>query len=142
MNSNKKDTKQPQQPKNAANDIRVGINTRVSSLVRYCNGLFKEKTFKTLHFSAVGGVIWKLVSAVEVLKVVNSGLYQSNKLATVSYQPNEDKEKVKNQRLFPKMEILLSFEDIKDKNDGYQKKLDEVEREKLYQYLMKNLKNV
>jgi len=39
-----------------------------------------------LHFSEVGGAIGKLVSAIEVLKTVNAGLFQLNKLATVSYQ--------------------------------------------------------
>ena len=63
------------------NDIRIGQNSRVRNIVRYCNSLLKEKTYKTLHFSAIGGTIGKLVSAVEV----NEGLYQQNKLATVSY---------------------------------------------------------
>ena len=113
------------------NDIRIGMNTRVRNVVRYCNSLLKEKTYKSLHFSAVGGAIGKLVSAVEVLKTVNAGLFQLNKLATVSYQSVDGKE-VKNQRLYPKMEVTLSLEDFKDKNDGYQKKLEEDERLKLY----------
>ena len=114
-----------------ANDIRIGMNTRVRNVVRYCNSLLKEKTFKTLHFSAVGGAIGKLVSAVEVLKTVNAGLYQLNKLATVSYQSVDNKE-VKNQKLYPKMEVTLSLDDFKEKNDGYQKKMNEDERLKLY----------
>ena len=113
------------------NDIRIGMNTRVRNVVRYCNSLLKEKTYKSLHFSAVGGAIGKLVSAVEVLKTVNAGLFQLNKLATVSYQSVDGKE-VKNQRLYPKMEVTLSLEDFKEKNDGYQKKLEEDERLKLY----------
>ena len=113
------------------NDIRIGMNTRVRNVVRYCNSILKEKTFKTLKFSAVGGAIGKLVSAVEVLKIVNPGLYQQNKFATVSYQSTENKE-VKNQILYPKMEVTLSLDDFKDKNEGYQKKLEEEERTKLY----------
>ena len=53
----------------------------------------KEQT-KLLHFAAVGGAIGKLVNIVEVLKVVNPGLYQLNKLATVSYQSVEDGKEV------------------------------------------------
>ena len=113
------------------NDIRIGMNTRVRNVIRYCNSILKEKTFKTLKFSAVGGAIGKLVSAVEVLKTVNAGLFQQNKLATVSYQSTENKE-TKNQRLYPKMEVTLSLDDFKDKNEGYQKKLEEDERLKLY----------
>ena len=120
------------QPKKEPNDIRIGQNSRVRNVVRYCNSLLKEKTCKTLHFSAVGGAIGKLVSAVEVLKTVNEGLYQQNKLATVSYQSTDSKEVQSNQKLYPKMEVILSLEDFKEKTDGYQKKLDESERQKLY----------
>ena len=115
-----------------ANDIRIGMGTRVRNVVRYCNSILKEKTFKTLKFSAVGGAIGKLVSAVEVLKTVNSGLYQQNKLATVSYQSAENKDQ-KSQILYPKMEVILSLDDFKDKNEGYQEKLNEDERKKLHE---------
>ena len=126
-------TKQPSQTnKKEPNDIRIGQSSRVRNVVRYCNSLLKEKTYKTLHFSAVGGAIGKLVSAVEVLKIVNEGLYQQNKLATVSYQSSDSKEVQNNQKLYPKMEVTLSLEDFKDKTDGYQKKLEETERQKLY----------
>ena len=120
------------QTKKEPNDIRIGQNSRVRNVVRYCNSLLKEKTCKTLHFSAVGGAIGKLVSAVEVLKTVNEGLYQQNKLATVSYQSSDSKEVQNNQKLYPKMEVILSLEDFKEKTDGYQKKLDETERQKIY----------
>jgi len=120
------------QPKKEPNDIRIGQNSRVRNIVRYCNSLLKEKTYKSLHFSAVGGAIGKLVSAVEVLKTVNEGLYQQNKLATVSYQSTNTKEAQNNQKLYPKMEVTLSLEDFKEKTDGYQNKLDETERQKLY----------
>ena len=129
--NNTSNAKQPQQSKKEPNDIRIGMNSRVRNVVRYCNSLLKEKTYKTLHFSAVGGAIGKLVSAVEVLKTVNEGLYQQNKLATVSYQSQNSKEE-QNQRLYPKMEITLSLDDFKEKTDGYQKKLDETERQQLY----------
>ena len=133
MSSNNTNTKTTNTTTNTkdANDIRIGMGTRVRNVVRYCNSLLKEKTFKTLKFSAVGGAIGKLVSAVEVLKTVNSGLYQQNKLATVSYQSTENKEQ-KNQRLYPKMEVTLSLDDFKDKNEGYQPKLNEDERKKLH----------
>ena len=133
MSSNNTNTKTTNANSNSkeANDIRIGMNTRVRNVVRYCNSILKEKSFKTLKFSAVGGAIGKLVSAVEVLKTVNSGLFQQNKLATVSYQSTENKE-TKNQRLYPKMEVILSLDDFKEKNEGYQKKLEEDERLKLY----------
>ena len=133
MSSNNTNTKTTNTTTNSkeANDIRIGMGTRVRNVVRYCNSILKEKTFKTLKFSAVGGAIGKLVSAVEVLKTVNPGLYQQNKLATVSYQSTENRDQ-KNQRLYPKMEVVLSLDDFKDKNEGYQTKLVEEERKKLH----------
>ena len=131
-NTNTSNNKQAPVNKKEPNDIRIGQNSRVRNVVRYCNSLLKEKTYKTLHFSAVGGAIGKLVSAVEVLKTVNSGLYQQNKLATVSYQSPENKDQ-KNQILYPKMEVILSLDDFKDKNEGYQEKLNEDERKKLHE---------
>ena len=101
-------TSQEGKTEKPANDIRIGMDSRVKNVIRYCNGLLKEKTFTFLRFSAVGGAIGKLVDAVEILKVVNPGLYQSNKLATVSYQSVDDEHKtVTNQRLYPKMEFLV-----------------------------------
>lgn len=57
------------------NDIRLGQNTRVRNVIRYCNSIIKENNFRELHFSAVGGAIGKLVSTVEVLRIVNPGIF-------------------------------------------------------------------
>jgi hypothetical protein len=129
--SNKTQDEKPTSPKEP-NDIRIGMSSRVRNVIRYCNGLLKEQT-KLLHFAAVGGAIGKLVNIVEVLKVVNPGLYQLNKLATVSYQSVEDgKEVIKNQRLYPKLEVTLSLEPL-DKTEGYQDMINEEERKKLHE---------
>ena len=63
----------------AQNDIRLGQGTRVRNVVRYCNSIIKEKNYRELHFSAVGSAIGKLISAVEVLKIVNPGNFSLNK---------------------------------------------------------------
>ena len=68
----------------------------------------------------------------DIVIQINEGLYQQNKLATVSYQSSDSKEVQNNQKLYPKMEVILSLEDFKEKTDGYQNKLDETERQKLY----------
>ena len=116
-NTNTSNNKQAPVNKKEPNDIRIGKNSRVRNVFRYCN---------------LGRAINKLVSAVKVLKTVNEGLYQQNKLATVSYQSPDSKEVQNNQKLYPKMEVILSLEDFKEKTDGYQNKLDETEKQKLY----------
>ena len=121
-----------QQTQKPINDIRIGMNSRVRNVVRYCNGLLREKSTTSLHFSAVGGAIGKLVTVVEVLKVVNANLYQQNKLATVSYQSVDDNKTITNQRLYPKMEVVLSLEKPNEINEGFQDKIPDSQREELY----------
>ena len=91
-NTNTSNNKQATVNKKEQNDIRIGQNSRVRNVFRYYN---------------LGGAISKLVSAVIVLKTVNEGLYQQNKIATVSYQSPDSKEVQNNQKLYPKMEVIL-----------------------------------
>jgi hypothetical protein len=113
------------------NEIRVGFNSRVRNIITYCNALLKENKFRTLNLSAIGGAIGKLVDVVEVIKVLNAGLWQVNKVGTVSYQTVDTKGDVQNQRLYPKLEIVLSLDEVKDRTEGWQDKLSDEERENL-----------
>ena len=124
------------------NEIRIGKKTRFRNVLKYSNSLLKEKAFKTLIFSAVGKAIGKLVFTVETLKYLNPGLYQQNKLSSITLQSTETENKEKKghdirrgnssiKNLNPKMEIILSLEDFKDKTEGYQEKLKEDERKKI-----------
>lgn len=116
-----------------ANTILIGMNTRVRNIVRYCNALFREKKERSLHFSAIGRAIGKLVLAVEILKVVNADLYQQNRLATVIYQRVDNQKNVSNQRIFPKMEVILSLDKFEKINEeGFQDKIQEDKRIELY----------
>jgi len=117
------------------NDIRIGMSSRVRNIIRYCNSIIKNQGVKELHFSAVGGAIGKLVDAVEVLKIVNPGLYQLNKFATVSYQTVDSQGKVVDLKLYPKFEATLTFDEPKEKNEGYQNKLEEGLRTTLFEVL-------
>ena len=119
--------------KKPANDIRVGFNSRISGIVNYCQRLLKENNMRELNFSAVGGSIGTLVSAVEVLKTLEPGLFQVNRLATISYQSVEEgkKNEVQNQRLYPKLEVKLTLDKPSKTGEGYQEPLKEEERKKL-----------
>ena len=120
--------------KKPVNDIRVGFNSRTGSLVNYCEKLLKENNIRELNFSAVGGSIGTLVTAVEVLKTLHAGFYQVNRFATISYQSVEEGKKgeVQNQRLYPKLEVKLTLDKpAKTGGEGYQEPLAEEERKKL-----------
>jgi hypothetical protein len=113
------------------NEIRVGFSSRVRNIITYSNALLKENNFRTLNLSAIGGAIGKLVDVVEVLKVLNGGLWQVNKVGTVSYQTVDNKGDVQNQRLYPKLEIVLSLDEPKERTEGWQDKLSDEERNNL-----------
>ena len=115
-----------QTPKDKAeNDIRIGMNSRPRNVIRYASSIMKEKNLKELKFSAVGGSIGHLLDTVEVLKVMIPGLYQQNKITSVAYQTVDSNKSVISQRLYPKMEVILSTEEPKTKNEGTQDKMDE-----------------
>ena len=128
-----------QQPNNAnnsnskpPNDIRVGFRTRVGNIISYCEKLLNEQKMRTLNLSAVGGSIGTLVSAVEVLKATTPGLYQINRIATISYQSVEENKDPENQRLYPKLEVILTLDKPEKPNpEGFQDKLSEENRKKL-----------
>lgn len=115
----------------AANDIRISMNSRVRNVIRYSTSIMKEKNLRELKFSAVGGSIGRLLDTVEVLKVLIPNLYQQNKITSVAYQTLDSNNTVLNQRLYPKMEVILSYDEFKTKNEGTQDKLKEEERSKI-----------
>ena len=119
--------------KKPVNDIRVSFSSRIGGGVSYCEKLLKENNIRELNFSAVGGSIGTLVSVVELLKTITPGLYQINRLATISYQSVEEggKSESQNPRLYPKLEVKLALDKPAKTNEGFQDKLDEDERKKL-----------
>ena len=121
----------PDKQKKPENDIRIGMNSRVRNVIRYATNIMKEKNLKELKFSAVGGSIGRLLDTVEVLKILIPGLYQQNKITSVAYQTLDSGNNVLNQKLYPKMEIVLTTEEPKNKNEGFQDKLNEEDRKKI-----------
>ena len=122
-----------EQAKKPSNDIRVRFNSRISGIINYSQRLLKENNLRELTFSAVGGSIGTLVTAVEVLKSLYPGLHQVNRFATISYQSVEEgkKDEVENQRLFPKLEVKLSLDKPAKIGEGYQEPISEEERKKI-----------
>ena len=122
MSSVKKETKKE------PNDIRIGMNSRPRNVIKYSTSVMDEKKLTELKFSAVGGSIGRLLEIVEVLKVLKPGLYQQNRITSVAYQTVDSNSKILNERLYPKLEVVLSKEEPKNKTEGYQGKMDEKER--------------
>ena len=122
MSSIKRDNKKE------PNDIRIGMNSRPRNVIKYSTSVMEEKKLNELKFSAVGGSIGRLLEIVEVLKVLKPGLYQQNRITSVAYQTVDSNSKILNEKLYPKLEVVLSKEEPKNKTEGYQGKLDEKER--------------
>lgn len=120
-----------EKPTKPVNDIRIGFRSRAGNVISYCEKLLKENNIKTLNFSAVGGSIGTLVNVVEVLKMTTAGFYQTNRIATISYQSVEEGGNVQNQRLYPKLEVILSLEKPTTQTEGSQGPLTDEERKML-----------
>ena len=125
MSSNQKDNKK------APNDIRIGMNSRPRNVIKYATSVMDEQKLLELKFSAVGGSIGRLLDIVEVLKVLKPGLYQQNRITSVAYQTVDSNNTLLNQRLYPKLEVILSKEEPKAKTEGFQGKLEEDKRKEI-----------
>ena len=125
MSSNQKDNKK------APNDIRIGMNSRPRNVIKYATSVMDEQKLSELKFSAVGGSIGRLLDIVEVLKVLKPGLYQQNRITSVAYQTVDSNNTLLNQRLYPKLEVILSKEEPKTKTEGFQGKLEEDKRKEI-----------
>ena len=117
--------------KKAPNDIRIGMNSRPRNVIKYSTSVMDEQKLTELKFSAVGGSIGRLLDIVEVLKVLKPGLHQQNRITSVAYQTVDSNNTLLNQRLYPKLEVILSKEEPKTKTEGYQAPINEDERKKI-----------
>lgn len=124
------------------NHIRIGYNTRVGNVIRYVNALIKEdKNVRSLNFTAIGGAIGTLVNAVEVIKIVNPGYYQVNKISSVAHKSVDTSSNSETiERLSPKLDVTLTLDKPSNTSDlGYQDKLDETKRLELFNKLNESL---
>ena len=131
MSTNKKESKKE------PNDIRIGMSSRPRNVIKYATSVMDEKKLTELRFSAVGGSIGRLLDIVEVFKVLKPGLFQQNKITSVAYQTVDSNNVLLQQRLYPKLEVVLSTEEPKNKTEGYQGKLGENERKEIEKVLNK-----
>jgi hypothetical protein len=118
------------------NHIRIGFNTRVGNVIRYVTELLNTDKPRSLHFSAIGGAIGSLVNVVEVLRTTTPGLYQVNKISSVSHKQEGDNT---NERLSPKLDVTLTLDKPTEQGEGFQTLLKEEERLALLALLNKRL---
>lgn len=128
-----------QQP---ANHVRVSAGSTVRNLLRYAQILFKERNFREVRFTGLGGAIGKIVSTVEVLKVLNPGLWQQNFIETVTYSTKDNNNTLVSERLYPKMEVVLSMDKPSNTNQiGFQAVMNEEDRVKFQNLLNQRREN-
>ena len=127
--------------KKVSNEIRIGLRTKPKEIIAQCEKLIKEEKVKELHLSAVGNTIGNLVVAVEIVKSLFPNLHQSSEFSTIparSLEKDKDKKPdTKPQRLYPRLEIILSTEKLAEKKEGSQSKITEEERTILIETLEK-----
>ena len=115
------------------------MNSRPRYVIKYATSVMDEQKLSELKFSAVGGSIGRLLDIVEVLKVLKPGLYQQNRITSVAYQTVDSNNTLLNQRLYPKLEVILSKEEPKNKTEGFQGIMDEEKRKEI-EKIMKDRK--
>lgn len=123
-----------------SNEIRIGLRTKPKDVIAQCQKLIKEENVKELHLSAVGNTIGNLVVAVEIVKSIFPEFYQSSEFSTIPARVNgKDKDKkqdTKPQKLYPRLEIILSSE----KKEGSKFAVTEEEKKILIDTLEKQKK--
>ena len=107
------------------------MSSRPRNVIKYATSVMDEKKLTELKFSAVGGSIGRLLDIVEVFKVLKPGLYQQNRITSVAYQTVDSNNELLQQRLFPKLEVILSKEEPKTKTEGFQGQMDEKQRKEI-----------
>lgn len=121
------------------NEIRIQFRTKPKKVISQCEKLLKEDKVKELHLCGVGNAIGKVVIVAEIMKSYHPEFSQQNVFSTIA--PNvaeKDKEKKvepKNQKLFPRLEIILSTEKTSEKKEGTAPKITEEERKILIETL-------
>ena len=127
--------------KKVSNEIRIGLRTKPKEIISQCEKFIKEEKVKELHLSAVGNTIGNLVVAVEIVKSLFPDLHQSSEFSTIparSIEKEKDKKSdTKPQRLYPRLEIVLSTEKLPEKKEDSKSKITEEERTILIETLEK-----
>ena len=127
--------------KKVSNEIRIGLRTKPKEIITQCEKFIKEEKVKELHLSAVGNTIGNLVVAVEIVKSLFPDLHQSSEFSTIparSIEKEKDKKSdTKPQRLYPRLEIILSTEKLPEKKEDSKSKITEEERTILIETLEK-----
>ena len=127
--------------KKPSNEIRIGFATKIKDVISQCEKLLKDGKVKDLHLSAVGTSIGELISIVAILKSIYPNLYKKNIFSVIpgrTTDKNKDKKaEPKNQKLYPRLEIIVSNEKIADKDEN-SVKLSEEEKTTLIDTLGKN----
>jgi len=93
-----------------SNEVRVDLNSKISSLLEHCEQILNSQKIKELLLSASGKSITKLVTLAEIVKSMHPNLIQTTSLNTISFQVEEGQKVKKDEidKLSPKLEITLS----------------------------------
>ena len=93
-----------------SNEVRVDLNSKISSLLEHCEQILNSQKIKELLLSGSGKSITKLVTLAEIVKSLHPNLIQTTSFTTISFQVEEGQKVKKDEidKLSPKLEITLS----------------------------------
>ena len=93
-----------------SNEVRVDLDSKISSLLEHCEQILNLQKIKELLLSGSGKSITKLVTLAEIVKSLHPNLIQNTSFTTISFQVEEGQKVKKDEidKLSPKLEITLS----------------------------------
>lgn len=125
--------------KKPVNEVRIKFNSKQKDILAQCDKILKDGKSKDLHLSAVSNTIADLMVTVELLKSMYPGLSQKSVFTTIPPRQNEKSKKTeaKPTKLFPRLEIILTVNEEKEKKEGSSVTITEEERKILIETLDK-----
>lgn len=108
------------------NEVRVKMNTRVASYLRYVYHTLEkdEEHYQSVVLKAAGRAISRLVPLVELIKRRIKGLHQDSKISNLTVT-DTDRNGENIERRIVMLEITLSKEPLDKESKGYQDPIDQ-----------------
>lgn len=116
----------------SSNEIRVSSNGGIRTYLAEAARMFDKENLKTINIKATGKAIARAVTTAEVIKRRFKGLHQVTRVGSIpitdTYEPLEEGlDKVIHERIVSYLEVILSKEQLDEKDPGYQAPIDESE---------------
>ena len=114
--------------------VKISTGTNVKNAIDYVIDLFINKKHESVKIIGLSQAITKVILIVEIIKTRIKNLHQINYIDCVIARDKFDCNKSKN---VPKIDVILTTKEPKEKGNGYQMPLNDEEFKKLCEMKLK-----